>query len=440
MPRRLLQQQPLKRREPIHAAHAQVAGQGQGRVARTEEQPEAVHQRQHSGIVGPPPPGVAAQPALVAQPHPAAPRRQQLLRQHRRIHQPQIHPLARQGVNAVGGISHQRQPRQHVALGVALHQREGDGALHHRHLAQAMVDGRGQLAPQGLGREPLQPFGLLRRGGPDDGAVVALPLQAERQEGERPGGQEGLTGHLAVGTLHPDRGHQGHMPGVTLSGPDPGQFAQRRTGTVGRHHQGGHQAAPVVQAYPARLPLGGLQAGHPASQHQAHRGQCRQAALQGRQGHVVLDDMAQGRHPGLVRREAHLAAALGIPHLHEAVGADATGRHPLPGAQPLQQATGDRRQGADPHGGQATPHRFGVQQCLPGIHQGHLDPRLAQQAGQGGAHHARTDDRHLGMHLTTPFGACAHRERLLCCTHAFSSSVPGPWRDAPAHVAAGRPG
>ena len=245
--------------------------------------------------------------------------------------------------------------------------------------------------------------------------MPAVPV-IERQECQRPAGQERLPGGVGMGAFDTHRGHQGMVQVIPLTHGKAGQLAQPRAGAVGGDHQRRLNSLATIQLQtPASRLL--QQLGDPLTAQQDHRG-ARQAVQYCLLHSPVLDDMTEPVLPQHAGIEADLAGAFAVPDTHMPVGAAECRVDARPGIQISQNILRGGAQRADPRiiarvggpGGQGLIQRHGIQ---------HRDTQrgIGQRPRQGRTDHTGTDDNQIEL--------LRHGASTGIVTHPRS---PMPWR------------
>ncbi len=309
------------------------------------------------------------------------------------VEEAQVDPLAGERVDGMGRIPDQHRPLGAVLAGIEAAQRKGRPRPGAAHRPEPLPEGLAEAPREGLLVEGDQLGGLLGGGRPDDRAV---PL-GQRQEGQRPGGQEALAGALCVGALGEHRGHHRALPVGAGARAQAERLAHRRAGPVGPDHQRGAQPpAPELEHHP-----GGL---HP--QPAEARGampldalERPDAGLEGTAQGGVLDDPAELGEPQVEGLEAQLSAPGALPDLHAPIRLDAPGRDQRPDPEGLEDPHRGRAQGAHP---QVEAALGGARRRALGLDQRDPPAGLAERAGERRSDHPPADDGALVAHGASP--------------------------------------
>ncbi len=233
--------------------------------------------------------------------------------------------------------------------------------------------------------------------------LVAITLQ--RQKRQRAVVGEALPGSPLMRLAAAHTGDDGLMQIVPFARFAASQPAHRRVGAIGGDQQGRVQLTTVVQR---QLPAlwHSLQPLEPGGAEQPLAATALHGLQQRVLHHPVLDDMAE--HLGMhgLGGKMDLSGTRAIPDMHVGVRADASRRHPRPGAEALEDALAGCRQGADSWLEAALRVEIGGLQRARIEHQD-VQPAAFECQGQRTADHSGTDDDQIGLHQLSP--ACRAR-------------------------------
>ena len=221
-------------------------------------------------------------------------------------------------------------------------------------------------------------------------------MSRQRQESDRPVGQEPLPGGFPM----PQRGthgrHQRLLPVITAVALDPGELPHPGVTAVGAHHQACPQPGTAqVQRHPITLQLEILQHLGAKQRESIQRGHTRiQAALDD----AVLHDMAQGVGTDIGAVKMHAAAAGSVPDMHLAKHAGAGQGQRIPHVDGAKYRFGRNRDGTDAKLPLIRQRRWRI----TGLDDRHSQAGFGDRAGQRRSRHTSAHDRDVVVHSGSP--------------------------------------
>ncbi len=230
--------------ERIDQPHAKATAEREDGVCVGKQAVDAIHAKRERGGVKPPPALVAFQNVDRADVFATALRLDHHLGECAHIAQAEVQPLARDGVDAMRRIAHERKAGGGEAFGERKGERIGEARAGEFHLAQTGGEvwaERGEIG------------GVIKRldgggGGfplaPDDRGVVAA---GQRQEGEGTCGEEDLFRRAVVVGLVPERGDERGLAIAPALAADARAGGGARGAAIAAHEEAGRKLAARAQ-------------------------------------------------------------------------------------------------------------------------------------------------------------------------------------------------
>ncbi len=253
-----------------------------------------------------------------------------------------------------------------------------------------------------------------------------LTLSIQRQKGQRAVVCKALPRGFAVGIRRAHARHNGVMQVVPFPRCGAGHASHGRIGAIGRDHQRRAQCAAVGQRQePVIAGVTHLL--------QTRIGQQTDVAVmqtfdQRILHHAVFDDVPKHLSVNAGSREMHLARAAAVPHVHIAVGADATRNDAIPDAKPLKNALTGDGQRTDPGFKWGISHeRFDRQGTA--IHHEDVQPTVSQRQRQRAPHHSGPDNQQICARFHALNRSRLWRRPRMNGVFRHRFAFPGPWPD-----------
>ena len=279
------------------------------------------------------------------------------IRQHlgkrRHVAEPEIEPLARDGMDGMGRVADEHQALADIACRMQQPQGIGPAPAEYAEAPEGVAEAPFDLRRKGSVVEGEHGGNEIAALGPDDGGAMHALVIGHGQHGKGAGGQKMLMGDTAMSNLVGDGADDPGLGIGEFGNADPRRGTQRRARAVGCHDEAGHDPASVGEL---DLDRGGpgVHGRHAQGCRDGHIWQIAEARQQRPADGAVLDDRPERRIeaalPMIVvqeqggRRMVH--PAVRNADIEDGLG---RGRHAPP--QPergerLLRAKGDRRSAA----------------------------------------------------------------------------------------------
>ena len=272
----------------------------------------------------------------------------------------EIVALARDGMDAVGGIADQHQARVDVAVGMDEAERIPPARSGRLDVTEMIAEASGELGLEARRVELEQAAREIGALGPDDRrAMLAVPARPHRQDGEGAAGQEFLLGDAAVRPFVARDQHDRDLVVRPGARTDAGVLAHRAEAALGRGHQPRRRGAGRSSATRSAGPQSRLVSITSSGATSSTCGQVCQPSQQRGAQEAVLDDpahrrrhrAASGRRLAMIEMEEERARPAVVAGVGNADVADRLGLAGdiVPDAERREQAlagVGDRRRAA----------------------------------------------------------------------------------------------